>query len=114
MSRRPITFLSLRFSDFRSVTQKCGENRSTKIDYIFSAGYTEIVDRLIRCGALLDKPDIKMRTALSVAVKRRHSACMHSLLNAGADPNGDAGCLTTPLYEAAMDGYLDGVKVSDL
>jgi len=46
-----------------------------------------------------------------MAVKNQHFNCVHALLVAGANPNGDARSLCSPLYIAAMNGYVEILEV---
>jgi len=69
---------------------------------------------LLEHGADVNVPDIKAQTPLTMAVKNRHLNCVHALLVAGANPNGDARSLCSPLYIAAMDGFKDILEVRSL
>jgi len=46
-----------------------------------------------------------------MAVKNQHIQCVRALLVAGANANGDARSLCSPLYIAAMNGYKDILEV---
>ena len=76
-----------------------------------TGGHAECVEYLIKTGANVDLIDMKAQTPLFVAIKNKHLRCACVLLQAGANPNGDCASLCTPLYIAAMEGFLDGVKV---
>lgn len=62
-------------------------------------------------GAIVDLPDIKAQTPLLIAMQKQYTESVKALLEAGANPNGDPGNRSTPLYIAAQIGYYDGVKV---
>lgn len=66
---------------------------------------------LVHYGADVNVPDIKAQTPLMMAVKNQHFNCVHALLVAGANPNGDARSLCSPLYIAAMNGYVEILEV---
>ena len=66
---------------------------------------------LLQDGADVNVPDIKAQTPLTMAVKNRHINCVHALLVAGANPNGDARSLCSPLYIAAMNGFKEILEV---
>ena len=78
---------------------------------LFPAGHYDCVVFLVKCGAEVNIPDVKGQTPLFVAVKNKHSQCVWYLLRAGADPNGNSHNICAPLYLAANDGYLEGIKV---
>ena len=69
------------------------------------------VTHLIYQGADIDMADCKAQTPLFVAVKNKHLDCVRALLELGANSNGNVQSLCTPLYIAAMDGFLEGVRV---
>jgi len=72
---------------------------------IILGGFVDCLEMLICHGADLDVPDIKAQTPLMMAVKNQHINCVSALLLAGANPNGDARSLCSPVYIAAMNGY---------
>lgn len=59
----------------------------------------------------MDLPDIKAQTPLLIAIQKKYTDCASALIKAGANPNGDPGNRSTPLYIAAQIGYVEGVKV---
>jgi len=69
------------------------------------------LELLFHYGADVNVPDIKAQTPLTMAVKNQHINCVHTLLVAGANPNGDARSLCSPIYIAAMNGYKDIMEV---
>ena len=69
------------------------------------------MELLVQYGADVNVPDIKAQTPLTMAVKNQHIRCVRALLVAGANPNGDARSLCSPLYIAAMNGYKDILEV---
>jgi len=77
-------------------------------------GYIDCLELLLQHGADVNVPDIKAQTPLTMAVKNQHIKCVHALLVAGANPNGDARSLCSPLYIAAMNGYKDILEVDSL
>ena len=70
------------------------------------------MELLIQHGADVNVPDIKAQTPLMMAVKNQHIKCVHTLLVAGANPNGDARSLCSPVYIAAMNGYKNILEVT--
>jgi len=77
----------------------------------FLGGYLDCLQLLVQYGADVNVPDIKAQTPLTMAVKNHHIKCVHALLIAGANANGDARSLCSPLYIAAMNGYKDILEV---
>jgi len=69
------------------------------------------LELLVHYGADVNVPDIKAQTPLTMAVKNRHIKCVLALLLAGANPNGDARSLCSPMYIAAMNGCKDILEV---
>ncbi len=55
--------------------------------------------------------DVKAQTPLFVALVNQHWDVAKVLLEHGADPNGDAKNMCTPLCVMAQRGYLQGVKL---
>jgi len=81
---------------------------------VISGGHFDCLEFLLQHGADVNVPDIKAQTPLTMAVKNRHIKCVHRLLVAGANPNGDARSLCSPLYIAAMNGFKDILEVINL
>jgi len=78
---------------------------------LISGGYVDCLELLVHYGADVNVPDIKAQTPLTMAVKNRHIKCVLALLLAGANPNGDARSLCSPMYIAAMNGCKDILEV---
>lgn len=85
---------------------------SDSVSVVISEGYVDCVELLVQHGADVNVPDIKAQTPLTMAVKNRHIKCVRALLVSGANPNGDARSLCSPLYIAAMNGCKDILEVN--
>ncbi|XP_067001163.2 ankyrin repeat and SOCS box protein 12 [Anabrus simplex] len=76
-----------------------------------SAGKADSVQELLKYGADIDFPDIKMQTPLFVAAHMNHVECCKLVLQAGANPNGNAGNLIPPLHIACSRGFAPIVQL---
>lgn len=92
-------------------------NGATPLYLGASGGTAEIVDMLVSMeGIDVNAADTTGRTPLYVAAEGGFTACVASLLGAGADPFLHAVpcqqcCAITPLLAAVMEGKLDAVRL---
>lgn len=91
--------------DAGAYVNRAGENNDTPLMHAASMGYSEIVNVLLERGA-----DMNMQTrdtaetALHFAIAYKNEACVHALLDHGADTNIAAGRHGTALiYAASLD-----------
>ncbi|KAL6721453.1 hypothetical protein ACLMJK_000556 [Lecanora helva] len=71
-----------------------------------SQGCVQIVDQLVKAGAVVDVRDLHDRTPLFLAALNGHEHCCLLLLAAGADPNSRDSHGHTLLERAALGGHL--------
>ncbi|KAJ3108127.1 hypothetical protein HDU96_007675 [Phlyctochytrium bullatum] len=76
-----------------------------------ASGFTSIVKIMLNCGANLDKPDGRGRTALSWAVRCRHFDIATILVLTGANVNEGDNAGWTPFLLTSYFGPLDLVKL---
>jgi len=76
-----------------------------------SGGHAKCVMLLLNSTNDLDEVDVKAQTSLSMAIRNSHTDCARLLLQAGANPEGSSHSLCSPLYQAAVLGTLDSIKV---
>ncbi len=84
----------------------------TPLTYASYGGKCETVSRLLLAyAAPVDEPINTGMSALMLAAKEGHTACVKSLLSAGANPNVRAGPRRTALQLARKGGHTDIVEL---
>jgi cytohesin len=90
--------------------QACDEFRATPLHYASLHGKAEVVQYLLKRGALVDAVDEEGLTALHMALEDGHDDVVDALIAFKADTNVASAIGLTPLHYAAERGRVDAVR----
>ena len=88
-----------------------GWNQSTSLHLAARAGHLEIVEKLIKCGSIIDGKNASGDTPLALASMNGHIQVMSYLLSAGADLDARNDVGLSPILLCVEHGHLDGLKL---